>query len=72
VLLKILRTGLGLGLLIAAASLAIVGAAGASSSGAYSHVVVVMEENSGWAGNGQAPFLQGMTAQGEYFSNYTP
>jgi hypothetical protein len=69
--LTILRTGLGLGPLIAAASLAIVvGAAGSSSSGAYSHVVVVMEENSGWAGNGLAPFLEGMMAQGEYFSNY--
>lgn len=69
--LKILRTGFGLGLLIAGASLAIVvGAAGASSAGAYSHVVVVIEENSGWAGSGQAPFLGGLMAQGEYFSNY--
>ena len=69
--LKILRTGLGLGLLIAGASLAIVvGAAGASSSSAYSHVVIVIEENSGWAGNGQAPFLGALMAQGEYFSNY--
>ena len=56
--LKILRTALALGLLIAGASLAIVvGAAGASSGGAYSHVVIVIEENSGWAGNGLAPFL---------------
>jgi len=69
--LRILGTALGLGLLIAGASLAIVvGAAGASSSGAYSHVVIVIEENSGWAGNGQAPFLGGLMAQGEYFSNY--
>jgi len=30
----------------------------------------VVEENSGWAGNGQAPFLGTMMAQGEYFSNY--
>jgi len=69
--LKILRTALGLGLLIAGASLAIVvGAAGASSGAAYSHVVVLIEENSGWAASPQAPFLGGLMAQGEYFSNY--
>ena len=69
--LKIIRAGLVLGLLIAGASLAIVvGAAGASSTAAYSHVVIVVEENSGWAGNGQAPFLITMMAQGEYFANY--
>ncbi len=68
---KIIRAGLVLGLLIAGASLAIVvGAAGASSTPAYSHVVIVVEENSGWAGNGQAPFLITMMAQGEYFANY--
>jgi hypothetical protein len=71
VALKIIRAGLVLGLVIAGASLAIVvGAAGASSTAAYSHVVIVVEENSGWAGNGQAPFLETMMAQGEYFSNY--
>ena len=68
---KIVRAGLVLGLLIAGASLAIVvGTAGASSTPAYSHVVIVVEENSGWAGNGQAPFLSALIAQGEYFKNY--
>ncbi len=45
----------------------------ARSSGGYSHVVVVIEEN--YSGpsiisGGQAPYLRSLAAQGEYFPNY--
>jgi acid phosphatase len=39
----------------------------------YSHVVVVIEENSSGPaviGGGQAPYLKGLAGQGEYFPNY--
>jgi hypothetical protein len=42
----------------------------ARSRAGYSHVVVVIEENSGWVSNANAPFLESLLPHSMYFSNY--